>query len=104
MSLKLIYSYLKERIQRTKIGTSFSSWKNLLLEFYKDILFNIFLCDLFLLINGVDIDDNKPYIAGNKIDQAISALKNAATSLFKWFSDNQIKANPDKNHLLINKS
>ena len=34
MSLKLIYSYLKQRKQRTKVGTPFCSWKDLLLEFY----------------------------------------------------------------------
>ena len=98
MSLKLIYSYLKERIQRAEIGTSFSSWKDWYFGVSQgSILFNIFLCHLFLLIKDVDIasyaDDSTPYIVG---DQPISALENAATSLFKWFSDNQMKANPDK--------
>ena len=49
-------------------------------------------------------DRNTPYIVGDSIYQVISALHNAAASLFKWLSDIQMKANPDKWHILINGS
>ena len=56
-------------------------------------------------MRNVDIasyaDDNAPYIAEENIDQIISALENSAVSLFKWFSDNQLKANPHKCDFLI---
>ena len=64
---------------------------------------NIFLYDLFLLMKDEDIasyaDENTPYMVRDNIDQIVSALQNAATSLFKRSSDNQMKANPDKCHL-----
>ena len=52
-------------------------------------LFNIFLCNLFLLIKDVDIDsyadENTPcfvrdYIVGDNKDQVISALQNDVAS------------------------
>ena len=47
-------------------------------------------------------DDNKAYREHGSTDQVISRLEETAKSLFKWFSDNQMKANPDKCHLLLN--
>ena len=44
-------------------------------------------------------DDNTPYIVGDKIDKVVSDAP-----LFKWFSNNQMKANPDICHLLIDES
>ena len=44
-------------------------------------------------------DDNTPYIVGDKIDKVISDA-----SLFRWFSNNQMKANPDICYLLIDES
>ena len=41
-------------------------------------------------------DDNISYITEDNIDQVISALQNAAASLFKWFSDNQMKVGKRK--------
>ena len=70
----------------------------------RPLLFNIFLCDLFLIMENIDIasyaDDNTPYTTGNSIEEVIQKLENAAKTLFEWFSDSQIKANPDKCHFL----
>ena len=66
------------------IGTSFSSWKYLLCDVPKgsilgQLLFNIVLCDLFLLIGDVDIasyaESNTPYIVGHSIDQIYHLCK-----------------------------
>ena len=70
------------------------------------LLFNIFLCDLFLIMENIDIasyaDDNTPYTTGNSIEEVIQKLENAAKTLFQGFSDNRMKANPAKCHFLCN--
>ena len=47
-------------------------------------------------------DDNTPYTTGNSIEEVIQNLENPAKMLFRWFSDNQMKANPDRCHFLCN--
>ena len=72
------------------------------------MLFNIFKCDLFLIMNKVDFasyaDDNTPYVIGNGVKEAINSLKEVSDELFYWFANNQMKANPDKCHLLTSSS
>ena len=34
------------------------------------------------------------------MEEVIQKLENATKTLFQWFSDNQMKANPDKYHFL----
>ena len=67
-------------------------------------LFNIFLADLFLIINSTDIanyaDDITPYATANDIDSLIASLEEASKSLFAWFDNNLMKSN-DKCHLLV---
>ena len=41
-------------------------------------------------------DDNTPYTKGNSIEELLQKLENAIKTHFRWFSDNQMKANPDK--------
>ena len=68
------------------------------------LLFNKFLCGLFLSINNIDfasyVDDNTPYTTDESAEKVIDKFEKKAKSLFKWFSDEQMKANPDKCHLL----
>ena len=70
------------------------------------LLFNIFLCDLFLFLHDIPVanyaDDSTPYCTGLKISDALIKLQNAAKTLLQWFKDNRTKANPEKYHLLIN--
>ena len=42
-----------------------------------------------------------PYVEGSNIDEVINMLENDSIQLFKWFSDNQMKANKDKCHLIV---
>ena len=69
------------------------------------LLFNIFLIDLFFIIEDTDIasyaDDNTPYVIADNIDGVIKSLEEASEILFKWFNDNLVKSNADKCHLLV---
>ena len=69
------------------------------------LLFNIFLCDLFLIINNIDFanyaDDNTPYTTDESAEKVIDKSEIETKNFAKCFSDNQMKANSDKCHLLI---
>ena len=108
-ALRLMYSYLSNRKQRTKINESYSSWEEILYgvpqgSILGPLLFNIFLCDLFLIVNDIDFanyaEDNTPFVFGNNPIEVLKCLEDASAKLFEWFSNNQMKANPDKCHLL----
>ena len=90
-ALRFIHSYLKSRMQRTKINSEYSSWEEILFgvpqgSILGPLLFNIFLCDLFLIMENIDIasyaDDNTPYTAGNSMEEVIQKLENAAKNDF----------------------
>ena len=108
-ALRLMYSYLSNRKQRTKINESYSFWEEILYgvpqgSILGPLLFNIFMCDLFLIVNDIDFanyaDDNTPFIFGNNPIEVLKCLEDASDKLFEWFSNNQMKANPDKCHVL----
>ena len=103
-------SYLSERKQRTKINQAYKPCEEILFgvpqgSILGPILFNIFLSDLFLVVQNVDFasyaDDNTIYDAGENIDEIIFSLQESSKKLFKWFADNQMKTNEDKCHLIV---
>ena len=109
----LVYSYLKNRKQRTKINSGHSCWEEIIFgvpqgSILGPLLFNMFLCDLFYMISDTDFasyaDDNTPYVSADTIDEVIKRLETASVKLFKWFADNQMKANQDKCHLIVSKN
>ena len=109
-ALKLIHSYLTNRKQRTKVNSSHSSWKEIPFgvpqgSILGPLLFNIFLCDMFFVMNGIDFasyaDNNTPCVSSDSIEDVIRILENDSIKLFKWFSDNIMKANKDKCHLIV---
>ena len=81
-ALKLIYDYLSNRQQRTKINHDFISWEENLFGLPQGsvlgpILFNIFLSDFFLVMKETEFtsyaDDNTLYDADNTTEDAISS-------------------------------
>ena len=109
-ALKLVHSYLSNRKQRTKINNAYSSWEEILFgvpqgSILGPILFNIFLSDLFLVLKETDfacyVDDNTIYDIGDSINDVIASLQDSSEKLFQWFSDNQLKGNTDKCHLIV---
>ena len=60
---------------------------------------------MFYDINDCDIasyaDDNIPYVSSSNLDALINKLVESTTNLFQWFTNNHMKANADKCHLLV---
>ena len=110
-TLKLIHSYLTNREQRTKANFYKSSEEILFVVPHGStlglLLFKTFLCYLFFIMSENDyasyVGDNTSYRAANIINEVIQSLENGLVTLFKWFSDTQMKANKRKWHLLVNK-
>ena len=70
------------------------------------LLFNIFLCDLFLTIEDNYFtnyaNDTTPSVIGNDAEEVVSELKAITQKLFTGFAQNEMKANLNKCHLLLN--
>ena len=45
-----------------------------------------------------------PFSVSDDLNDVILKLKNALKTLFQWFNDNQMKANPDKCHFIYSSS
>ena len=109
-ALNLMFDYLTGRKQGVKINSSFSSYLDIFQgvpqgSILGPLLFNLFLCDLFLFVEEVDImsyaDDNTPYVCFENVDLTLEKLEEVGKVLFQWFSNNFLKANAGKCHLIL---
>ena len=109
-TLKLVHNYLQNRKQRIKNSTAYNLWEEIFSGLPQGLilgalLFNIFLCDLFLTVGGTYLtnyaDDTTPYVNGNNTEEVVSELKAITQKLFTCFAQNEIKANFNKSHLLL---
>ena len=101
-ALKLIHDYLSNRKQGTKTTSSCSSLHEIIFgvlqgSILSPLSFNIFLTDLFFIVEDIGIatytGDNTLYNSANNINEIIDYLEKATDTLFNWFSDNQMKSN-----------
>ena len=83
-SLNLVNGYLRFRKQKIKIGTSYSDWANVARgipqrRILEPLLFNIFINDIFLLIEKSHIckfaDDNTLFSCGDNLSVILKSLE-----------------------------
>ena len=107
----LLHSYLTKRKQRVKLNGTYSSWSEILFgvpqgSILGPFLFNISLCNLFQFFPDVDIanyaDKTTPHSSNINLNKVLHDLEKISDTLFKWFTDNLLKANPEKSYLLTN--
>ena len=109
-SLEIIYDYLSDRWQRTKINTSFSSWSQIMCGLPQGSVlgpkyFNIYINDLFFLFVYTSVcnmaDDTTPYACDMDLPTLLRNLEGDTASAIFWFEANCMILNPGKCHALI---
>ena len=109
-ALRLIHNYLSNRKKRVKINSVYNIWKDISYgvpqgSILGPLLFKIHLCDLFYFLENTNIasyaDDKTLYSAQKNREKVINTIETSSQVLFDWFSDNFMKANSDKSHLLM---
>jgi len=109
-ALMLVYNYLKERKQRVKVNSSYSSWTDLNSgvpqgSILGPLLFNTFINDIFYFSKNTRIanyaDDNSTYTAEDDIYALLNTLEVETAQILYWFRINEMKSNDDKCHLFV---
>ena len=94
--------------ERVKINSSFSHWSNVESGIPQGsskglLIFNIYICDFEIIeIIANYADDSTLYALDSKLENIVKLLEKNTDKLFDWFSNNYLKENPDKCHLLVN--
>ena len=112
-ALEIVYDYLSDRWQRTKINTSFSSWSKILCGMPQGSVlgpkfFNIYINDLFFLFVKTRVcnlaDDTTPYACDVDLPTLLRNLESDTKSAIMWFDANNMKLNQSKCHALMSGS
>ena len=90
-----MYTYFSDRKQRTKISIFYSSWQDILSSIPQSSMLGP------LLFHIIFVTCSSLIITLILRAKCYDKLEIQAESLFKWFSDNQMKDNPEKYNLLI---
>ena len=111
ISLRVMYAYLNNRVQVTKVGSYYSEILDIIFgvpqgSILGPLLFNVNIIDLFLIEHYRSdfsnyADDTTPYNCGNTFLEVISDLETTINNLFDWFCCNNFKVNPSKCHLFL---
>ena len=109
-SLKFISAYLNFRKQKTKVGSTFSDYLNILFgvpqgSIAGPLFFNVYTCDMFFQIDTSEFssyaDDNTPFASAQNHEKLIKSLQSTLNGVFEWYQENYFKANADKCHLFL---
>ena len=110
-SLKLTSSFLSQRKHRTKINSSVSKWKHVLIgvpqgSVLGPLFFNIYMCDMFLFMPESNVLENYArnmtlYACEKKLYEVQRKLQSESLILFERFHDNYLKANSDKSYIML---
>ena len=64
------------------------------------------MCDMFLILKAIFFtgyaNDNTLFAVADNIEDVIRSSEEVGENLITWFSNNQMKLNPDKFHLPLN--
>ena len=91
-----------------KLNGTYTLWAEIIVRALQGsilgpLLFNIFLCNLFQFLPDLDVtnyaDDNTPLSTNINLNKVLHGLEKTSNTLLKWFTDNLLKANPEKSHL-----
>ena len=109
-ALKVVCSFLTNRMQRVKIGSTYSSAKEISIGIPQGsvlgpLLFNIFINNLFLIEMESDMcnfaDDTTIFACDTSIEEVIIRLESDLHRMLQWFTDNGMKANPSKFQIMF---
>ena len=105
-SLQLISYYLSYHKQRTKTGSAYSDWTNVVRRIPQcSILGPLPFNDIFLSIEKSDIcnftDDNTLYSHDSNLPLILNNFEHDMMNLLYWFKINSLKADPGKFKFMI---
>ena len=110
VSLQLISDYLSYRKQSTKTGSAYSDLANVIRGIPQGsicgpLLFNIFINDIFLVVEKSDIcnftDYNTLYFHGSILPLILNNLERDMRKILYWFKINSLKTSPGKFQFMI---
>ena len=109
-SLKFISAYLNFRKQKTKVGSTFSDYLNILVgvpqgSIAGPLFFNVYTCDMFFQIDSSEFssypDNNTPFASAQNHEKLMKSLQSTLNGVFECYQENYFKANADKCHLFL---
>ena len=102
--------YQTNRLQRCEINNHFGEWAKISAgvpqgSIISPLLFNIFINDIFLLLQKCYLanyaDDSTMYTSDKRVSTIIGSLRHEFTILSKWFYNKFMVCNPEKRSFML---